>query len=92
MTTARDIRELNMVDARRELTKLPEELAAEPATITVTRRGKPVLAIMTWDDYEALTETIEILSDEAALGQLRESLDELTAGKTLAWDDVKQTL
>jgi len=54
MTTTRETKELTTVDARRELTKLPEKLGAEPATVGVTRRGKPVLAIMTWEDYQAI--------------------------------------
>ncbi len=50
MTMTRETEELTTVDARRELTRLPEKLGASSATVAVTRRGKPVLAIMTWDD------------------------------------------
>jgi PHD/YefM family antitoxin component YafN of YafNO toxin-antitoxin module len=46
----------------------------------------------TEEDYEALIETIEILSDEDALDQLRKSLRELNDEETLAWDEVKKTL
>ena len=74
MTTLRETEELNMVDARRGLTKLPERLEARPATVAVTRRGKPVLAIMAWDDYEAILETLEVLSDDEATEQLRHSI------------------
>jgi hypothetical protein len=46
----------------------------------------------TEEDYEALIETIEILSDEDALDQLRKSLRELNDDETLAWGEVKKTL
>ena len=92
MKAPRDTEELNMVAARRELTRLPEKLATQPATVTVTRRGKPVLAIMTWEDYEAIWETLEILSDEDAVNQLRRSIQDVKEGKTLAWDEVKANL
>lgn len=92
MTTSRETRELTMVDARRELTKLPEQLGATPATVAVTRRGKPVLAIMTWDDYEALVETVEILSDDDAMEQLRRAVDDVKHGRVIPWEEAKASL
>jgi antitoxin YefM len=92
MTTTRETKELSTVDARRELTKLPEQLEAEPATVAVTRRGKPVLAIMTWDDYQAIQETLEILSDNDSVEQLRRSIEEIKEGKTIPWEEAKARL
>jgi antitoxin YefM len=92
MNATRDIEELNMVDARRELTRLPERLASSPTTVTVTRRGRPVLAIMTWEDYEAILETLEILSDEKTVVQLRRSIQEVKEGQTTSWEDAKSSL
>jgi len=89
MIMIRETQELTTVDARRELTKLPEKLGVEPATIAVTRRGKPVLAIMTWADYQAIQETLEILNDDKAIEQLRHSIKEVKEGKTIAWNKAK---
>ena len=46
-------KDIPMTEARHELTSLPERLAKEPGAIAVTRRGKPVLAVMPWDLYES---------------------------------------
>jgi len=92
MTMTRETKELTTVDARRELTKLPEKLGANPATVAVTRRGKPVLAIMTWGDYQAILETLEILSDNDAVARLRCSIKEVKEGKTIPWKDAKAKL
>ena len=92
MTMTRETKELTTVDARRELTKLPEKLGANPATVAVTRRGKPVLAIMTWEDYQAILETLQILSDDEEVGQLRSSVKEVKEGKTILWKDAKARL
>ncbi len=81
-----------MVNARRSLTKLPERLEARPATVAVTRRGKPVLAIMTWDDYEAILETLDVLSDDEATEQLRHSIQEVKEGKAIPWEEAKSRL
>ncbi|MBI4285474.1 MAG: type II toxin-antitoxin system Phd/YefM family antitoxin [Chloroflexi bacterium] len=88
----RETKELTTVDARRELTKLPEKLGANPATVAVTRRGKPVLAIMTWEDYQAILETLEILSDDKAVEQLHRSLKEVKEGKQIPWQEAKARL
>ena len=92
MTMTRETKELTTVDARRELTKLPEKLGANPATVAVTRRGKPVLAIMTWEDYQAILETLEILSDNDAVGQLHRSIKEVKEGKQIPWEKAKVRL
>lgn len=89
MIIIRETKELTTVDARRELTKLPEKLGIEPATVAVTRRGKPVLAIMTWADYQAIQETLEILSDDKAVEQLRHSIKEVKKRKTIPWNEAK---
>ena len=77
---------------RKELTKLPEKLEANPATVAVTRRGKPVLAIMTWDDYQAIMETLEILDDDKAVEQLCKSIRDVKEGKTISWKGAKVRL
>ena len=92
MSAARRTEHLSIVEARKELTRLPEKLEAESATVAVTRHGKPVMAIMAWEDYEAIVETLEVLSDEAALSQLRQSIKEVKAGKTIPWKQAKSRL
>ena len=92
MTMTRETKELTTVDARRELTKLPEKLGANPATVVVTRRGKPVLAIMTWEDYQTILETMEILGDDKAVEQLCRSIREVREEKAIPWKDAKARL
>jgi PHD/YefM family antitoxin component YafN of YafNO toxin-antitoxin module len=61
-------------------------------TVTVTRRGKPVLAILPWEEYEALVETLEIMADENLMAALRQSLKEAQRGKLIPWEGVKRKL
>ncbi len=92
MKVPRETEEITIVDARRDLTKLPERLGTPPATMAVTRRGKLVLAIMAWEDYEAILETLEILSDEEAVKQLRRSIQEVKEGKTIPWEEARASV
>jgi len=85
---------LPMVDARRKLTSLPEELVHDGAVdvVEVTRRGKSVLAVMPWEFYQTLTETLEVLGDAELLAQLRQSLRELERGEVIPWDQARREL
>ncbi len=83
-----------MIEARKKLTSLPEELETQgkDPTVAVTRRGKPVLAIMSWEFFEALYETIEIMGDEELMKSLRQSTKEAQEGKTIPWESAKREL
>ncbi|HYV40881.1 MAG TPA: type II toxin-antitoxin system prevent-host-death family antitoxin [Thermoanaerobaculia bacterium] len=85
---------LSMMEARAKLTGLPEEFQRNPETgaVTVTRRGKPVLAVMPWELYDSMVETLEILSDEKLMRALRKSLREVRKGKTLSTAEVRRRL
>jgi len=85
-------KDISITEARQEITALPERLAKEPGAVAVTRRGKPVLAIMPWELYESIIETLEILSDEEQMKALRKSIDEARQGKLVPWDTVKKGL
>ena len=83
---------VSLSDARAILTQLPEKLAAGQGVVPLTRHGKPVLAIMTWDLFESLSETIEIMSDSALMEQIRKSIKEIEEGKARPWEEVKTEL
>ncbi len=86
------VHQLPIIKARDRLTSLPEELAEEPGAIAVTRRGEPVLAILPWELYESIVETLEILSDEDLMAALRQSIKEVSEGKAVSWSRAKQEI
>lgn len=83
-----------IIEARKKLTSLPEGLGQEKDSdvIAVTRRGKPVLALMSWELYEAVAETLEILGDEKLMKDLHRSLKEIQEGKLVSWEKAKKQL
>jgi PHD/YefM family antitoxin component YafN of YafNO toxin-antitoxin module len=87
-------RTMSMVEARNKLTSLPEDFAQNPDVdaVAVTRRGKPVLAVMPWELYEAIVETLDVLGDAERMAALRQSIEEAQAGKGIPWKDAKRTL
>ena len=86
------MKDLPITEARDELTTLPDKLSHTHETVTVTRRGKPVLAILAWDEYEALVETLEVMADEKLMASIREGIRDIKQGKLVPWEDVKRKL
>ena len=85
------IKHMPITEARKEINNLPLSLDKED-TISVTNRGKEVLAILPWETYEAITETLEIMSDPDMMNALKQSIAEYKSGKTEDWDAVKEEL
>ncbi len=85
-------KEIAITEARQALTNLPELFAKEPGAVAVTRRGKAVLAILPWDLYESMLETMEILGDPELMAAIRQSEKEIAEGRTIPLDEVKRRL
>lgn len=85
---------LTITEARSQLLELAERLNRPPATetVTVTKRGKPVLALLPHEFYESLVETLEILGDETLMRSLRQSLREARSGQTVRWEKARRDL
>ena len=81
-----------MIKARDRLTGLPEELELDPQAVTVTLHGEPVLAILPWNLYESIVETLEILGDRDLTTALRQAIKEVDEGQTISWEQAKQEL
>jgi PHD/YefM family antitoxin component YafN of YafNO toxin-antitoxin module len=69
-----------------------QQLHGQAAPVTVTRSGKPTLAILSYDYYEALLETLEVLEDPELMAALRESMEEADRGETVSIDVVRKEL
>ncbi len=85
------LKHLTISEARREINKLASQIKSD-TTISVTSRGKEVLAILPWEVYESITETLEILSDPEMMEQLRQSIKEINEGKGIPWKEVENKL
>lgn len=85
-------KDIPITAARHELTSLPERLATEEGAVAITRRGKPVLAIMPWELYESIVETLEITSDQDLMTALRRGIKEIEDRKGIPWSRAKKHL
>ena len=81
--------QLTISEARKRFLALPEKLAREPErAVTITRRGQPVLAVLPWEFYESIVETLDVLSEPELVAALRESLEDIERGRLLNHEEV----
>jgi antitoxin YefM len=60
--------------------------------VVVSRHGRPAAALVPVDEYEAVEETAEILSDPGALAALEAGLAELDSDETVSLEDLRREL
>ena len=77
---------------RTKLSELLSDVADRRDHVLVTRNGKPAAALVPIDEYEALEETAEILSDPATLASIEAGLADLARGDTVTLDDLRGEL
>ena len=77
---------------RAKLSELLSDVADRRDHVLVTRNGKPAAALVPIDEYEALEETAEILSDSATLSAIETGLGELARGDSVTLDDLRHEL
>jgi antitoxin YefM len=77
---------------RTKLSELLSDVADRRDHVLVTRNGKPAAALVPIDEYEALEETADILSDSATLEDIEAGLAELARGGTTTLDDLRREL
>ncbi len=56
----------------------------------ITRRNKPVATLLSWEAYQSLIETIEILSDQEAMALFQEDVADIKAGRTVPLSEVRR--
>jgi prevent-host-death family protein len=77
---------------RTRLSELLGDVADRRDHVLVTRNGKPAAALVPIDEYEALEETAEILSDSATLSAIEAGLTDLARGDSVSLAELRQDL
>jgi len=67
-------RSLPLADARKQFSGIVDEVVATHERVVVTRHGEPAILMVSVADYEAMQETMEILSDKKLLTDIQKSL------------------
>jgi antitoxin YefM len=79
-------------ELRSNLSSLLDDVSDRRDHVLVTRNGTPAAALVPIDEYEALEETAEILSDPDALSALEAGLGEIEKGETITLAELRGEL
>ena len=58
----------------------------------IVEKKSPIMAILSWEEYQGLLETLEILSDKELMKAVRQSIRDEKAGKGIPWSEAKKQL
>ena len=83
---------MSLKELRPELPKVIARIDGKLDRYIVTKRGKPVIVMLSVEDYESLMETLDILADPKAMAELRKGEDDIRKGRTHAWAEIKASL
>jgi antitoxin YefM len=79
-------------ELRSDLAKVIDRVADLREHVLVTRRGRPAAVLIPVDEYEALEETAEILSDPETMRAIRQGTAEIKRGETVTLDQLRREL
>ncbi len=77
---------------RSKLSELLSDVADRRDHVLVTRNGKPAAALIPIDEYDALEETADILSDSATYAAIEAGLAELSRDEIVTLSDLRKEL
>lgn len=73
-------------------TDVVEQVETTKEKVVITRDGQPVAVLMTYDEFESIELTIEVLSDPNFLSDLAEAKADIAAGRVMTIDEVRAHL
>jgi prevent-host-death family protein len=85
------MQKIPITEARNKFMKLLDD-AAKDQILAVTRRNKEVMAVMSWELYEGLLETLEVLSDPDLMNYLKKGIEDIKAGRTHSLSEAHERL
>lgn len=87
-----EVEDVGISNARSRLTRLPEEVSGKNSVMRITSNRQPVLALLSWELFDAMVETLELLADTELMAMLAKSEGEIQKGKAISWEDAKAEL
>jgi len=79
---------LPVTEVRAKLPQLVKAADERFERTVITSNGKPTAVIMSYKEYEAWEETLEVLSDPEAMRAIRQADEDLAAGKVVSFEAV----
>ena len=83
------MRTLPLTEARKDLSKIVDEVSAAHEHVVITKQGKPEAVVLSADEFESWQETLEIMADKKAMAAIARAERDIKAGRIRSWDEIR---
>lgn len=83
---------LTITQARRDLFKIAEQVQKTNNYFTLSIEGEPKVVMMSYDEFDSIKETMDILSDPQVMADIREAEEQYKNGEYVTWEVMKKEL
>ncbi len=80
---------LPVAEARSHFSRIVEQASSTHERFEITRNGARAAVLLGADDYDAMIETVAVLSDAKLVKDIGKGLRELAGGETFTIDEVR---
>ncbi len=80
---------LPLAEIKAHLSEIVDRVEREHDRVVLTRNGRPAAVIISPDDLAAIEDTLELLSDPAALAEIKKARAEVAKGHVLGADELR---
>ena len=86
--------QMALADVKNRLSEVVDQIEREHGRVIITKHGRPAAVVLSIDDIESLEETLDVLSNDSLLADIREALAERarTLPQTLSKDEALELL
>ncbi len=87
-----DVKTLAFTEARKDLSKLVDEVSRVHEYVVITKQGRPKAVVMSAEEFEGWQETLEILADRRTMAAIARAERDIGAGRVRPWKEVRARL
>ena len=80
---------LPLAEIKAHLSEIVDRVEREHERVVLTRNGRPAAVIMSPADLAALEDTLDLLSDPAALAEIRAARDDIARGRVVSAEELR---
>ncbi|MEX2028159.1 MAG: type II toxin-antitoxin system Phd/YefM family antitoxin [Candidatus Curtissbacteria bacterium] len=82
---------ISATNARAKLYDLLEDVDTLGKRIAITKQGKTKAILINPEELASWEETLEVMSDNKLMRDIKRGLDDIKAGRVIAWSQIKKT-
>ena len=81
---------LSLAEIKAHLSEIVDKVEGQHERVTLTRNGRPAAVIISPEDLEALEDTLDILSDPVAMGEIERARKDIAAGRGVRAEELRR--